>query len=230
MHSFRGLLRTWITLLLCLLPAAACETAREPVDRDENTDNTASLVERAGSFELDTPYTPPPGDPLSHHAAGFAKILCSAVFITGLDADFAAENLGYFTAPYEERARFSRFEVDSEHRAVHVHLPSGETRTARETGDQGCVTLPAGNDSLYFIPVRIESTLPAPDQTTWPMGDRLSETRRSVSVDQELVDAAVEAAFADESGMTAAFLVTWKGDIIGERYGDGTANDPDGTN
>ena len=34
------------------------------------------------------------GDPLHHHAAGFEKILCSAVFITALDADFAAEDIG----------------------------------------------------------------------------------------------------------------------------------------
>ena len=32
---------------------------------------------------------------------------------------------------------------------------------------------------------------------------------------------AVEAAFASEEGMTAAFVVTWKGRIIGERYRDG---------
>src|SRR6266568_4278120 len=49
------------------------------------------------------PYVPPPGDALEHHAAGFAKIMCSAVFVTGLDPDFAAENVGYFTAPYEVR-------------------------------------------------------------------------------------------------------------------------------
>src|SRR5437588_9406212 len=62
-----------------------------------------ALIARAKSLELDTPYVPPPGDPLSHHAAGFAKVMCSAVFITGLDPDFATENIGYFTAPYEER-------------------------------------------------------------------------------------------------------------------------------
>ena len=59
-----------------------------------------ALIARAKSLELDTPYVPPPGDPLEHHASGFAKIMCSAVFITGLDPDFAAENVGYFTAPY----------------------------------------------------------------------------------------------------------------------------------
>ena len=64
------------------------------------------MIERAKALELPTPHVPPPGDPLEHHAAGFAKIMCSAVFISGFDPDFAAENLGYFIAPYEARARF----------------------------------------------------------------------------------------------------------------------------
>jgi hypothetical protein len=61
------------------------------------------LIARAKSLELDTPYVPPPGDPLVHHAAGYAKVMCSAVFMTGLPQDFAAENVGFFTAPYEMR-------------------------------------------------------------------------------------------------------------------------------
>ena len=65
----------------------------------------SALISRAKALELNTPYVAPPGDPLLHHAAGFAKVMCSAVFITGLDPDFAAENVGYFTAPYEMRAK-----------------------------------------------------------------------------------------------------------------------------
>jgi hypothetical protein len=70
----------------------------------------AALIARAKSLELDTPYVPPPGEPLEHHTAGFAKIMCSAVFITGLDPDFAAENVGYFTSPYAARMSRSRAE------------------------------------------------------------------------------------------------------------------------
>ena len=58
------------------------------------------LIARGKSLELDTPYVPPPGDPLAQHAAGYAKVMCTAVFMTGLAPDFAAENVGYFTAPY----------------------------------------------------------------------------------------------------------------------------------
>ena len=57
-----------------------------------------AMLARAEAAELDTEYVPPPGDPLSHHTSGFAKTLCSAVFVTGLDADFAAENIGYFSS------------------------------------------------------------------------------------------------------------------------------------
>jgi hypothetical protein len=47
------------------------------------------LIARAKSLELSTPYVPPPGDPLAHHAAGYAKVMCTAVFMTGLAPDFA---------------------------------------------------------------------------------------------------------------------------------------------
>ena len=66
------------------------------------------LIARAKSLELDTPYVPPPGDPLAHHAAGYVKVMCSGVFMTGLTPDFAAENVGYFTAPYEARKKLGR--------------------------------------------------------------------------------------------------------------------------
>src|SRR5919108_5259746 len=89
------------------------------------------LIARARSFELGTPYVAPPGDPMEHHAAGLAKIVCSAVFITGLSPEFAALNLGFFTAPYAERAKLGRPLVDRVRKAVRVTAPSGVTHTAR---------------------------------------------------------------------------------------------------
>src|SRR5260370_28025936 len=41
-----------------------------------------ALIARAKSFQLDTSYVPPPGDPLTPHAAGFSEVLCSSVFLT----------------------------------------------------------------------------------------------------------------------------------------------------
>ena len=104
------------------------------------------LIARAKALELDTPYVPPPGNALEHHAAGYAKIMCSAVFITGLDPDFAAENVGFFTGPVRRAAKVGKPVVDRAARAVHITLPNGVTRTAQHVGNQGCVTLPVGTE------------------------------------------------------------------------------------
>ena len=197
--------------------------------KGEETESTPSkmlspadaLVARAVSFELPTDYVGPPGDPLHHHTAGFAKILCSAVFITGLDADFAAENIGYFTSDYDQRSKVTKREIDLENKMVHLTLPDGVVRTAKYLGDQGCVTLPLGEDSLHFEPVEVASTLPDPDTQPWPMGDVLPDEPFPVELDEAKVRAAIDAAFEPPEGLTAAFVVTWKGRLIAERYRDG---------
>src|SRR5438132_11404010 len=121
-----------------------------------------ALIARAKSFELDTPYVPPPGDPLEHHTSGFAKIMCSAVFITGLDPEFAAENVGYFTSPYAERAKVGKPVIDRANQTVHITLPSGVPRTAINLGSQGCVTIPIGKSSVNDTRISVKSDLPHP--------------------------------------------------------------------
>src|ERR1700752_7777 len=66
------------------------------------------LIERGRSLELRTAYEPPSGDALSHHTSGYVKTVCSAVFMTGYDAEFAAEHVGYFTGPYDQRDKVGR--------------------------------------------------------------------------------------------------------------------------
>src|SRR5437899_4325747 len=188
----------------------------------------AALIARAKSFELDTPYVPPPGEVIDHHAAGFAKVMCSAVFITGLDPDFAAENVGYFTAPYEQRAKLGKPVIDRVKKTVEVPVPNRAARTAVYLGDQGCVALPVGQTSVSFKPVRVKSKLPDPATQPWPMGDAPpKEPLPPDAIDMAKVKQAVDAAFDSPAGMTAAFVVTWKGRVIGERYGEGiTARTP----
>jgi hypothetical protein len=108
----------------------------------------AIMLARVTRFDLKPPYKAPPGDPLSHNTAGYAKIMCSAVFITGLTPEFAAENVGYFTAPYSERAKVGKPYIDYDAKSVSIKLPDGVTRTAIYTGDQGCVCLPEGANNL----------------------------------------------------------------------------------
>src|SRR6266702_4770666 len=111
---FTGAMAAVALGLLTVAGAAAAARLTEP-----------AFLARDRSLELPTPYVAPPGNPLEHHAAGFAQIMCSAVFITGLDADFAAENVGYFTAPYAERAKLGKPVIDRAGKAVHVTLPNG---------------------------------------------------------------------------------------------------------
>ena len=199
------------------LAAAALAMVISPAGAQESNSQRNALVARAKALELSTSHVPPPGDPLAHHAAGFAKVMCSAVFITGLTPDFAAENVGFFTAPYKERARMGKPVIDRNRKTVRVRLPSGVERTAVYLGDQGCVTLPKGKQAFRFTPVRIQKRLAGdPPLQPLPEGWDTSKVRQAVA-----------AAFADPAAMTAAFVVTWKGRIVGERYGPGiTAKTP----
>jgi CubicO group peptidase (beta-lactamase class C family) len=178
-----------------------------------------ALIARAKSFELKTPYVPPPGDALEHYASGYAKIMCSAVFVTGLDPAFAAENVGYFVAPYEVRARLGTPTIDRGAHSVEVPVPNGTPRVAKQFGSQGCITLPIGAKDVFFKPSIVKSALPDPAKMPWPMGD-LPPSGETSAFDARKVQQAVEAAF-DPAGMTAAFVVTYRGRIIAERYGDG---------
>lgn len=182
------------------------------------------MLARAAELELGTAYKAPPGDALSHHTAGYAKIMCSTVFITGLSPEFAAENVGYFTAPYAERAKVGKPSIDYDRKSVSIQLPNGVVRTAVYTGDQGCVCLPEGSDSLKFKPEKVVRRLPDAATTPWPMGDLLPGGSSPSNIDMNLVRKAVDVAFAPDEALTAAFVVTYKGRIIGERFGEGVDN------
>ena len=171
--------------------------------------------------ELPTPWDVPPGDRLEHETAGFAKILCSAVFITGRDVASAAAEDGIFVAPLADRKIVVDTIIDREHHAVRLTMASGVTREARQFGDQGCITLPRGADSVFFRPVSVRSSLPPAESEPWPMGDRLPHTHFPPGLDSAKVAAAAAAAFEPGEALTAAFVVAYKGRIIAERYGPG---------
>ncbi len=214
-----------IAIPLLALAALACVGEAENEEASSVSSDTISadeaLVARAKSLELPTEWAGPPGDPLHHHTAGFAKILCSAVFITGLDADFAAENIGYFTSDYDQRSKVTNREIDIESKTVRLTLPDGVVRTAKYLGSQGCVTFPLGEDDVEFEPAAVKSSLPDPNTQPWPIGDVLSDEPFPAELDEAKVQAAVDAAFEPAEGMTAAFVVTWRGRLIAERYRDG---------
>lgn len=219
-----------VMLVLALVMAVQAQQPRVPkpaLSPPDPVPSPAAMVARAKALELSTPYEPPPGDALVHHAAGFAKVMCSAVFITGLDPDFAAENVGYFTAPYEIRAKLNKPVIDRDHKRVQVAVPGGVTRTAVYLGDQGCVSLPVGKDAVNFTPVKLTTTLPDSSTQLWPMGDKLPDEPLPSEINGTKLKEAVDAAFDPPESKTAAFVVTWRGRLIAERYAPGiTAQTP----
>lgn len=200
-------------------PRAEQENA--PADPEPASDPRGALIARGEALELPGAFAIPPGDPLSHATAGFAKILCSNVFLSGLDPDFAAANTGFFSAPRQERARVTERVVDHENRRVHLTLPDRTVRSAKLHGSQGCVALPEGESEPYYDAVTVTPNLPDPETTPWPMGDLLPDAPFASDVDMETVAQALDAAFDPPEALTAAFVVTHRGRLIAERYRDG---------
>src|SRR5215471_5579307 len=195
-----ALIRSAIIALLALLSAVAQDPKdasvkdRPAAPQPAPVAGREALIARAKSFELNTPYVPPPGDPLVHHTSGYAKIMCAAVFITGLDPDFAAENVGYFTGPYADRSKVGKPVVDRDAKLVRITIPGGATITSRYFGRQGCVALPPGESALHFKPVPVRSALPDPATQAWPMGDVLPKEPLPAGLDRVRLAQAVDAA------------------------------------
>ena len=207
---------TTVFVLACDQNPRSTDDSNAPAE-----DPTTALIARGQSLEIPGEWVIPPGDPLVHATAGFAKILCSNVFLSGLDPDFAAENTGFFSSPPQLRAEVTERVVDLEGRRVHLTLPDGTVRSAKVHGDQGCVALPAGETEPYYEPALVIPNLPAPETTPWPLGDLLSKDPFPAEVDMDKVAEAVSAAFDPPEALTAAFVVTHRGRLIGERYREG---------
>ena len=202
----------------CFL-SVACGVVEEEIPNADGS--TESLIARAQAFELNTEYDPPPGEALHHQTAGFAKILCSGVFITGLDAADAAANVGGFISPFDERAHVVDTVVDYEQERVALTLSDGVTRTAKRYENQGCVAHGIGEDSVHFAPTAVERNLPPAATTPWPMGDVLSDAPWPSEIDMEKVEEALDIGFGPAEARTLGLVVTYKGRILGERYGEG---------
>jgi CubicO group peptidase (beta-lactamase class C family) len=166
----------------------------------------------------------PPNDPDSWRVAGTAKILCSAVFVSGRDpAEARAHVTTYFIGPLLDS--ITNFEVDRNRKRVRLTVANRITREAKLYGDQGCIIHQPGRDTVYFKPVPVTSALPPAASTAWPMGDVLPNTPLPAEIDTVKLRSAVDAAFANPQSFTTAFLVTYKGRIEAERYGNGANRD-----
>jgi CubicO group peptidase (beta-lactamase class C family) len=162
--------------------------------------------------------------PTSLGAASYAKVLCSAVFVSGRDPDEAKQNSAWVLMTEPDRKKPITADVDRPARRVRATL-DGITRTAAFYGDQGCVIHPVDHDGVHFAPVAVRTALPDAASQSWPMGDAPSKEPWPAGIDRAKLQQAVDLAFADPEGLTAAMVVVHKGQIVGERYMPGITKD-----
>jgi CubicO group peptidase (beta-lactamase class C family) len=165
----------------------------------------------------------PEGTPIALGLAGYAKVLCSAVFVSGRDPAEAFKNSGYFLFPEDQRPGVT-YTVDREKKLVRM-THGTTTRTAKFYGDQGCIIHQQDHDGIYFTPVAVKTKLPDAASQPWPMGDAPSTSPPPSGIDQAHLAKAVDLAFADPEALTAGFLVLYKGQIVAERYMPGITKD-----
>ena len=165
----------------------------------------------------------PRGTHTENGLAGFAKILCSGVFVSGRTPEDVVRGSAYFFMPQAERDQV-KWSIDRSAKAARASFET-TTREARFHGDQGCIIENPEKPGIHFTPVAVRTRLPDAGTQAWPMGDRADAGPTPANLDRAKMDAAADAAFADPAAMTAAFLVVHKGRIVAEKYAPGITRD-----
>jgi CubicO group peptidase (beta-lactamase class C family) len=204
-------MRRLILSVLLGLSSASCTAGRDAPAGSEATSGAFRYIPEGSDVELGV--------------AGYAKVTCSAVFVSGRDPEEVMHSSGYFMMPQDALAGVSDPVIDREAGTVSLSYGDSITRTAVYTGDQGCVLLPADDPRLHFEPVPVVSALPPAESTPWPMGDLIPDAPLPDDVDAAALAEAVDLAFSDPEAYTAAFLVLHRGRIIAERYMPGIDKD-----
>jgi CubicO group peptidase (beta-lactamase class C family) len=166
----------------------------------------------------------PRGTHTENGLAGFAKILCSGVFVSERAPEDVVAGSAYFFMPEAERSQV-KWAIDRPAKLARASL-GPTTREARFYGDQGCVIQNRDAPGIHFTPVAVRTRLPPADTQAWPMGDKPEGANIAPpAIDREKMAAAVDAAFGDPAAMTAAFLVVHRGRIVAEKYGTAITRD-----
>ena len=101
---------------------------------------------------------PPVGTHTELGLQGSAKVLCSAVFVSGRDPNDAATNGGFWFMPDAEADKVT-WTVDRAQKSATASF-NGISRTARFYGDQGCIIDRPGKTGIEFTPVAVKTKLP----------------------------------------------------------------------
>jgi CubicO group peptidase (beta-lactamase class C family) len=164
----------------------------------------------------------------------YAKIMCSAVFISGRDlieaerdsGPLVTENIGSSYSVFSEADRAqAQVRVDQKLKIVTVTFRDFVPGIAHFYGDQGCVILPPGVKDALFTPEKVTTRLPSAESQSWPMGDVIPKQSLPHGIDPARLQTVVDQVFSEPAGETIAFLVIHKGQIIAERYGLGASKD-----
>jgi len=157
----------------------------------------------------------------------YAKVSCSAVFVSERDPTEALYNSGYvFLPPLRDqnnriaanvRSDLEEFRIDRDDHTVTLVRQTGERATARYTGDQGCAVGMEDDFELRYEPTAVVSRLPPAAATDWPMGDRLPPGDPLAPGIRREIEAALDTAFSPGL-LTHSFLVVHKGKIVAERF------------
>jgi CubicO group peptidase (beta-lactamase class C family) len=165
----------------------------------------------------------PAGTSVPLGLAGYAKVLCSAVFVSSREPAEAFDNSGFFLMPDDQHDGV-KYGVDRDQKMVRLSR-GAISRSAKFYGDQGCIIQSQEGESIHFKPVPVKTRLPDAMAQPWPMGDKAPVNASSDPIDRARVSKAVDLAFGDPDGLTAAFLVVHKGQIVAERYMPGITKD-----
>jgi CubicO group peptidase (beta-lactamase class C family) len=143
--------------------------------------------------------------------AGYmAKIACSEVFLAGRGAQSVIAGEFNDVSPVLDQARLM---VDPAKKSVSGSvLGLGRSQAVYREG-YGC-TLARGGRPVPLPPLRAAADKPLPDA-------RAGAPEMRSDVDYAAIDAAIDAAFADERAATRALLVIKEGAVVAERYADG---------
>ncbi|TWT60684.1 serine hydrolase domain-containing protein [Rubinisphaera italica] len=164
---------------------------------------------------------------LEFRAAICAHHLSSGLWVVGRDYQRTPEEvIAQDIAPFRYFGWSSdfKYEVDEKQRLVTVTAPGATPRSARYTGDQGSTILPRDKTDVSYKPISVPRNLPDAASQAWPMGD-LGATESVSGVDTEAVAEALDWAMEQNEQNTRAFVVAYRGKIIGERYAPGWTKD-----
>lgn len=148
-------------------------------------------------------------------AATIAKEVCSAVFISGFTPQsFLATNSKFWLMP-ADRLRIGDVNVDRERRIVSLRIGDRKGQ-AVFTGARGCVAF-GPDHTPPDISYAALPTVRFNDEVPWPAGDKTTTSAWPAGLKRKSVSRALDAAFAADAH-TAAILVVYRGQLVGERY------------